>query len=289
MARIPPWIRSRTTADAERIVGRRFDHCGHGPVALDPVDWDYAHLGDIAWTRDLNRHGAFESLGFAYHYTSDERFARTFVELADSWIAWNSHRIGRIEWDGPFEAARRINAWIWAYFMFMDWEGWSQSQRRSFLGTLGLLSEYLYQTLEYHSPGNHILLEAKSLAMCAHLFPEYVGAGRWGARAWDVLDREIKSQVCGDGVHAERSTMYHRIIAGELSELWLLCEAGALPRATRLREVVGRMAGFQRSIDLGRGCYPLLGDSRARDSYYRFSAPAIVAADEGARMELEDG
>lgn len=289
VASIPAAARERTVEKAMEVLDHRFSVMGLELYELHPIDWDHSPDGDVAWTRELNRHACLEELGFAYRYTCDERFARAFVDLSGSWMDQVAGRIGRLKWDNPFQVARRINSWIWAFFLFLGspaWGGWNQ---RRFLSTLGLLAEYLYQTIEYHSPGNHVLLEAKALALCGEVFPEFGGARQWRAKAWKILSRELAIQICEDGVHAERATMYHRIIAGELAELWLFCSRNELPQERELEHVVHGMAEFQRWIDLGSGRYPLFGDSRARDTYYRFSAPAIVAAESGGLLPLEEG
>jgi hypothetical protein len=107
------------------------------------------------------------------------------------------------------------------------------------------------------------------------------GAAAWRRKAWRTLARELRLQIGPDGVHAERSTMYHRIIAGELAELWAFCRRNGRPQAAALEDVVRRMAEFQRWIDQDTGMLPLFGDAYAQDNYYRFSAPAVVAARDG--------
>jgi hypothetical protein len=192
-------------------------------------------------------------------------------------------RLGRLEWDTPFEVAGRINAWLWAHFLFLASPTLEPSHCTRFVSGLGLLAEYLHQTIEYHSSGNHLLLEAKALALCGEVFPEFAGASRWRQRGWRILEREVRKQICDDGVHAERSTMYHRIIAGELAELWLFCGGNQRRQAAGLEESVRRMAQFQSWIDHGGhgGDLPLFGDAHAEDTYYRFSAPAAVATAQG--------
>lgn len=274
--RIPPWLKQRTVSEATAIASRRFTFRGHSPIVLDPIVWDREPDGDVAWVQDLNRHNWFATLGFAYWYTGDSRYLRAFVELSDSWIAAYGNRIGEARWDNPFNVAARINAWVWALFLFLPCSEWGERQLRRFLTVLGRLAAYLYQTIEVHSPGNHLLLEAKALALVGELFPEFRGARRWRRKGWDTLDRELRKQICADGVHAQRSTMYHRIIAGELSELWLLAERNGWRHADPLRSIVVHMGEFEQWIDLGRGDYPLFGDSYVEDTYFRFSAAAAV-------------
>jgi uncharacterized heparinase superfamily protein len=283
---IPSFKKEETIRAAEDVVHHRFTFRGQDPIFLNPVDWVYSPIEGPGWTADLNRHFFFSQLGFAYWYTKDSRFAQTFIELSSNWIESNIKKLGKLSWDDPFEVAARVNAWIWAYFLFLHSPDWNAKSHYQFLSALGKLTEYLYQIIEHHAPGNHILLEAKALALCAELFPEFKGAQRWAKKAWRILKRETHVQICSDGVHAERSTMYHRIVAGELSELMLLCLRNSIRQLDNLPNVVEKMSEFEAWISSEDGYVPLFADSYLNDTYLRFSAPAIAAAmrDDGTIM-----
>jgi len=275
--RIPAERRARTIAHAEALVARRFTFRGREPLTLPPGEWTPPAVSG-AWIVCLNRHHWFATLGFAYRYSGDKRFLDAFVRESASWMDRNLGRLGRLDWDSPFEVASRINAWVWAHFLFASSPYWDPAHYDRFLGGLGLLAEYLDQTIEFHSPGNHVLLEAKALVTIGEIFPQFAGAAGWRRHGWRILKQELRRQVCDDGVHVERSTMYHRIIAGELAELWLWCRHNAHPEARTLEPVVRRMAEFQRWIDQGNGALPLFADANAEDTYCRFSAPAAVGS-----------
>jgi uncharacterized heparinase superfamily protein len=279
---IPSQQKDKTIKEAENITNHNFIFRGYPPVTLNPVNWGFFPSQDSketsGWRWDLNRHFYFTTLGFAYWYTKDPRFIRSFIELSSSWIDSNVSRLGQIKWDRPFEVAARINAWLWAYFLFFNCPEWGAESQRQFLFSLHRLTDYLYQVIEYHCAGNHILLEAKALALCAELFPEFKRAKAWAKKAWKILKHEIKAQICEDGVHAERSTMYHRIIAGELSELLLFCQNNGINKISGLVDVVNKMADFESWLSGDSGTAPLFGDAYVNDSYIRFSAPAISNA-----------
>ena len=290
---LDPAQRARTLEAADGFLDDRYAFRGAPPVALDSLAWEpfagEPQGADLAFVWDLNRHNWFVTLGLAYAQTGDERYASKYVEASASWVATNGTRLGRMEWDGPFEVAARLNAWIWAHSLFCAAPEWPTAEYLEFLRTLGLLAEYLNQTIEFHDSGNHLLLEAKALALCADAFPEFRGARSWRARAWAVLLRELERQVSRDGVHVERSTMYQRIVAGELAELWCQTLANERPAGRALGEVVRRMADFQSAIETEAGPMPLWGDAFDEDTYYRFSAPAIAdAVDLGARPAAND-
>lgn len=284
---VPERMKREAIRDARRLADGRFTFRGAGPLRIGSDDWTLARSPDAAalsparrrsWIWDLNRHFWFAELGFAYRYTGDERFARAFVERSASWVDRFGPRIGSLSWDTPFEVGARVNAWLWALFLFLPSRSWGDDDLRAYLVTLGRLAEYLYHTIEFHSPGNHLLLEAKALALCGSALPEFRGSRRWRRKAWSHLRRQVREQITGDGVHAERATLYHRIVAGELSELWH--HLRAVGEATDLTGEVGRavagMADFQRWIDSGGGRYPLFGDSYEEDSYLRFTAPVLA-------------
>jgi uncharacterized heparinase superfamily protein len=277
---VPEARRARTIQTAEDLLQRRFSFSGREPMTLPPGDWA-PHGVSCNWLSCLNRHQWFTTLGFAYRYTGDPRFARCFVTESTDWMDRHIGRLGRLGWDGPFEVGSRVNAWLWAHFLFLGAPDWPAAHYERFVRGLGLLAEYLYESLEYHSPGNHVILEAKALALCGEVLPVFRGAAAWRRKAWRTLARELRLQIGPDGVHAERSTMYHRIIAGELAELWAFCRRNDRPQAAALEDVVRRMAEFQRWIDQDTGMLPLFGDAYAQDNYYRFSAPAVVAARDG--------
>jgi hypothetical protein len=276
---IPREEREKTILEGEKILQNQFTFRGIGPVVLDPVDWSITPVPAefSGWRYDLNRHFYFATLGFAYWYTGDPRYTNKFFELSSFWLKKNPVEQGIPGWDDPFEVAARMNGWIWAYFLFLFTKKWEPGNHWEFLRSLGGLSEYLYRVIEYHNPGNHILLEAKTLALCAGLFPEFLGATKWRRKAWRIIDRELERQVCRDGVHAERSTMYHRIVAGELGELLLFCIRNHYAH-DRLRETVYRMAEFLDWVTGEIEESPVLGDGYRQDSYFRFWAPGIARA-----------
>ncbi len=281
---ISPDRRERGVRDADELLARRYTFRGHGPVALQLGEWAPTSVSRT-WVRDFNRHHWLATLGFAYRYTGDPRYIRRFIEDTSSWMDQHIEKLGRIWWDAPFEVASRLNAWIWAHFLFAGSPQWPAAHYERFMRGFGLLAEYLHQTIEYHSLGNHIFLEAKALTLCGELFPEFAGAERWRKKGWRILNREIRSQICTDGVHGEGSTMYHRIVAGELAELWRFCVRNHHPEAPHLLAGVERMANFQRWINQGHGHLPLFGDAQLVDTYYRFSAPVIMAARSNAPLE----
>jgi hypothetical protein len=274
---IPDEKKQKTIQAANEIVENRFRFRNSEIFVLNPIDWQFCpERCTIGWNWDLNRHFFFTQLGFAYWYTQDKKYARKFIELSSSWIRSTINNLGKLKCDNPFEVAARINAWIWAHFLFLHSPLWEAEAHRQFLRALGLLAEYLYQVVEYHCPGNHILLEAKSLALCAELFPEFKRAGLWKKKAWRILRKELDKQICSDGVHSELSTMYHCIVTGELTELMLFSNLNHIVEIENFEQIIHKMAEFWIWMGSTDNYIPLFGDAYLEDAYQRFNTAAII-------------
>ncbi|MBI4606308.1 MAG: alginate lyase family protein [Planctomycetes bacterium] len=282
---VPEAARSRTVARADAAASRRFRYRGLEVQFNGKVDWARRPGGNLDWTWDLNRHGFFVALGRAYWYTGDERYARAFADLLLDWMAANPPGVRSPAWRSVFEAGARVASWCWAHALFLNAPSLTDAEHLEVLrGILGL-GRFLHANIERHAWNNHLLLEAKALAMAGLLYPELPGARDWARDGIRLLERELERQVLLDGVHSERSSLYHAIIASELLEhLVVLRLAGHTERdphyCTALVKLVG-MAMFQGAITRADGTLPLLGDASRGDEQLRFDAPL------GARVLLD--
>lgn len=273
VARVRPAERERTILEADEIRAGRFRFRNAPPVDMrNRVDWQHALQGNPDWRWDLNRHAYFETLGRAWHYTGEERYAGAFVRLLRDWLDGNPPTPGRGNWESAFEVGFRINSWTWAWHLFAHCSEIDEATRQRLHAGIGTHCEYLYRNLEVNARNNHLLLEAKALFAGAVSFPEFANAPRWLERAEHLLCREVRYQVHEDGVHGEMSTHYHRVIAGELLELLLLLRLNGRELPADVSRRIERMAEFHAAILRPDGSLPLFGDSSESDAYARFSA-----------------
>ncbi len=290
VAQIPIEQQAQTIRAADQVCQNSFDFRG-APVHFDgSVDWAYCPNGNIDWRWDLNRHTFIETLGRAYRYTGDERYALKFRELLCDWLARNPARIDQVNWTSVFEVAFRIDEWVWALAYFRP-SHVLEEMLEQFLAGLLTHAHYLNANLELHVPNNHLLLEAKALALLGILFPEFKEADTWRTRGLRLLETQVRAQVCADGVHGERTTLYHRVIAGELLELLVAMENNRLPIPPGLREPFTQMVEFELALCKPDGSFPLLGDSAQADTHLRFSASsggALFLGTEGLPLQESD-
>ena len=235
------------------------------------VDWQCTPQGNVDWRWDLNRHPFFVTLGQAYWYTGDAKYARMYRAFVRDWLEQNPARTNQPNWTNVFEVACRVSFWIWSFYLFrgspaLDAEWWLE-----FLRGLLAHARYLDTYIELHVPNNHLLIESKALACLGILFPEFRQADRWRQRGTQLFQTQLNKQVCSDGVHAERATLYHQIIAGELLEWLVLLENNNAPVLPLLLSTFRRMLEFETALTKPDGTLPLFGDSASQDTLLRFS------------------
>lgn len=283
--RVPAANRLRTLAAADAIVERRFTYRGQEMQFGGPIDWQAKPGGNTDWCWDLNRHHFFVVLGRAYWYSKDERYVQAFASLLEEWLEANPPAVDGPAWRSVFEVGVRVANWCWAHALFLPSPVFTASLHKSFLcGFLGL-ARFLAKNVERHVWNNHLLLEAKALSMCGLLYPELPGAPQWRQQGLKLLGEELERQVLPDGVHSERSSLYHAIIASELLEhLVVLRLSSRGERDPHYCKALVRLVGmtiFQAAITRVDGTRPLLGDASRTDEHVRFDAPL------GARLLLE--
>jgi hypothetical protein len=261
-----------TICAADEICQNTFRFRRLHPVRFEKgIDWTYCPDGNTDWTWDLNRHSYFVTLGKAYWYTGKETYADKFVELLRDWTTANPAGVGRQNWDSVLEIAVRINNWIWAFFFFLQADAFGRDEQIAFLKGLLIHARYLAARIERHAANNHLLLEAKALAFCGLLFPEFREAADWFKSGIQILWHEVERQVCADGVHAERAPLYHRRVLSDLLEMLVLLENNDLPVPTSVLERIERMVDFERHIAKPDGTIPLFSDSSLTEIEARFS------------------
>jgi uncharacterized heparinase superfamily protein len=251
------------------------------------IDWQHSPGGNTDWTWDLNRHPYFITLGKAYWYTSEIQYVEKFIELLHDWIQANPAGVGWPNWDSVLEVAVRLNTWIWAYFIFCQADVLQPQEHIVLLQGILTHARYLAARIEHHAANNHLLLEAKALAFCGLLFPEFRGAKVWQETGLRILWRQVERQVCPDGVHGERSPQYHRRILSDLIEMLVLLENNELPVPEDILHRSERMLDFDVHITKPDGTIPLFSDSSLLELQARFLNQGGVQASDARATLLE--
>jgi PST family polysaccharide transporter len=269
VAAVPAALKSATITEAEQVIRQCFTFRGQERSFGGVIRWNDCADGNLSWHWDLNRHKFFVTLGTGYYYSQRAEFLEELQQLWLNWIGENP--AGRtLTWQYPFEVASRLQNWVWAFFLL---QRSGRVERRNlviFLQAMRDHASFLAAHLEYHWPNNHLLLEAKSLYEFSLLFPQFKESKRNLDKAGRVLERQVQEQILPDGTHSELSSMYHRIVSGELGALMLLCRRRGRPLRPEIEQRIFAAVNFSRALTRGDGSVPLLGDSAQADTNLRF-------------------
>ena len=280
--RFGPHVEAAVIERADRIGEGRFDLLGLRDIHFgQPIDW---HLEPVSgkraplvhWSRidylnadvagdkkiiwELNRHQYFATLGRAYWYTRDERYARTFITHISGWMNHNPPKLG-INWASSLEVAFRAISWLWALHFFKNSPHLTPPVFLRMLKFLYLHARHLeaYPST-YFSPNTHLTGEALGLFYLGTVLPEFRRATRWRATATRILISELHRHVRPDGVYFEQSSYYHRYTVDFYTHLLILSQANGTPLEGELEKRLRALLDHLMYITRPDGTTPFYGD-----------------------------
>ncbi len=276
-----PQLEGHVIAAADRIRHGEFDLLGRRVDVGAPIDWHRepvsgTRAGGRHWSRidflnpqvageykliwELNRHQYFTTLGKAYWYTGDERYAATFVEHLLAWMDANPPKLG-INWASSLETAFRVISWIWGLHFFKTSPCVTPAAFQRTLKFLYLQGRHVETYLStYYSPNTHLTGEALGLVYLGTMFPEFRCAPRWRHAGWAILVEQLGKHVRPDGSYFEQSTYYHRYTTDFCLHLSILGQLNGLPVETEIYGRLRALLDHLMYITQPDGSTPLVGD-----------------------------
>lgn len=227
------------------------------------ADWRLAGDGrrQRLWNFSLHYHAWLRDLAVCYAATKQTEYLDELRRWLVDWletcrlgvpgfaeIPWNSFNIGQRLWHW-----REIDALVPRSF-------WQRAEfpRQRFLRSIAAQGEYLSQHIEWDLRGNHLFKDAVGLAVAAEMAGGS-NAIRWRAQAVSIAMSQVKEQILPDGMHFERSPMYHIHVLEDLLALRELLPDPAVQ--ADLQEACRRMAEPVRWLRHPCGRFPLFNDA----------------------------
>ncbi|MBM3254442.1 MAG: hypothetical protein FJZ16_09335, partial [Candidatus Omnitrophica bacterium] len=240
-----PTAVKETIFDAERICKHIFNLLGSGDICLgEKLDWHtdfktnwswpllfYKKLdcrrsdnpSDVKVPWELSRCQHFITLGKAYWYTGDEKYAKEFVSEIKEWMDSNPPMYG-VNWVCTMDVAIRVINWIWGYYFFKDSPVLTRDFMMNFLKFVLVHGRHIMNNLEKsEKSGNHYLSNLSGLICIGVAFPEFKESKKWRDFGFNELIKEMNKQVYIDGISYEGSIYYHQLVTELFLFSTLLC------------------------------------------------------------------
>jgi Heparinase II/III-like protein/Heparinase II/III N-terminus len=291
-----PEAASETIAVADRILAGTFDVLGSGPVDMrrpggrpGEIDWrrdpitarrypvrvshwralvpgTFAGVGgDIKGPWEIGRCQHLPALGQAFWLTGDDRYARAFASTIADFVRRNPAGFG-VQWSCAMDVALRAVSWLAALSFFHGSPALDRAWWRLFLRSMLEHGRFIAANLEFGTldgrlvTSNHYLADLFGLYWIAHTFPELDNNYVWRGLAEHGLEREIATQIHGDGGSFESSVPYQRLVAEMLLSAYALSLKAGRPLSSAYRERLVASLRLIKALRQPDGRLPQVGD-----------------------------
>ena len=185
----------------------------HESHKFDIEKWSIKGNASHLWLFNMQYMEYLIPMALKFKETSEERYYEIIKRIITSWINKFDKR-GGDAWE-PYVISMRIPNWLTLIDILrerivIDTEFIDQIMK-SIFGQY----KYLENHLEKHLLGNHYFENLKCILICSIIFQE----GRSTERYYKMLCEQIREQILTDGMHFERSFMYHKIIIEDILRL----------------------------------------------------------------------
>ena len=229
---------------------------------------DSESTGDKKVIWEINRHQYFVTLGQAYLFTGDEKYAETFAAHIKAWFDQNPPKIG-VNWLSSLELAFRSISWIWAVHFFKDSPHFTPEIFGRMLKYLRLQARHIETYLStYFSPNTHLTGEALGLYVIGSFLTEANKSKKWKEKGYKIMMDALDFQIRDDGVYCEQSSHYSRYTADFYASLMILRQREGLPIEDKHCEKLKKLYAFLMHITQPNGETPLFGDEDGGRLYF---------------------
>ena len=290
-------------ADAQQVLDRTI----YGYHFDGEIDWHFNPTDDPAfstahdneWSWSLYRFIFWQPLARAYALTGDERYPREAAsELAGFLKAWplselladepayiEAHKYPSYPWRHIETAMRLYTAFIPCLCAFRESEAFDRDVWAMYLGTICDHANYLVTHYTNHEKSsNWLTMETGALLQAGILFPELSDSKEWLRHGYQRVMHEMRYSFDNDGVHMERTSIYHMVAAISYMQATRLCELNGIPVPPYAKATITRACEFiERQIkpDFSN---PMIGDADRNDLLARRSDTSVY---EGMNLSMD--
>ena len=179
--------------------------------------WDYPDKTHL-WNFNLHYFEYGIALIAAYKKTGDGAYFEKLLELYNDWHDNALKKYNKDAWH-PYTISLRLRNLLIIYGMLDIKEKyiWIDCVKRDIYDQY----IYLYINQEKNLLGNHYFENLVTLYICSMFF----GDEKRRRKISSVFKKEVKEQILPDGMHFERSFMYHNLILEDLLRVYKIADA----------------------------------------------------------------
>lgn len=250
----------------------------------DEIDWTFNPTRETSkdneWSWTLFRTLQWQTLARAYIATGDEKYTRGFMSqlksFAKAWpvenyedyinnndpkLKYPSHPWREIE-----TGIRIYTTWLPCYVAFRNSDAWDREGWVVFLGMICDHADFLVEHYSNHrSSSNWLTMEASALMQLGILFPEMKNSSTWFETGYRRVMHELKYSFDNDGVHMERTPIYHLVASIAFLQAWEVCVKNNIPVPPYGFPTLEKSAEFIMKLVKPDFSTPMIGDADRND------------------------
>ena len=211
-----------------------------------PGKWENREMNHL-WNFNLHYFEYEIALAVRFRKTANHDYREKLLELITDWIENVKDGDG---WH-PYTISLRIPNWLIAFEIL------GEELPEKVINSIYTQYRWLLRNQEKQLLANHYFENLKTIFLCSHLFHEE----RQYVKYREKIIREIRIQLCEDGVHYERSLMYHRIILEDLIRIARILEQRNDSALALDLEKIQKMSTAMSSLECGMGKMPHFNDA----------------------------
>lgn len=214
--------------------------------SLHKGKWFYENRSPL-WNFNLNYFEYGIAMAARYRQTGEKRYKQTICEWIENWCETQKKGVC---WH-PYTISLRIPNWILIYELLKE------EPAQKVMDSMYSQYRYLIRNQEIHLLGNHYLENLKAILLGSLYFDEQQIFNKY----WPVFVAEVEEEVLDDGVHFERSLMYHKIIMEDIMRLMKMMGKSKANVTRSLEKHLKQMATALYSLEKGMGKTPHFNDA----------------------------
>lgn len=242
--------------DVDKLLNNEVDLL-HETHRINLKNWKIENIESVShlWRFNLHYFEYTIPLAVKYKETGNQNYYYKFREFIMTWI--DCHQEMTSDAWQAYTVSLRIPNWLLCFECCGDTFENDQDFKDKVWQSLFKQYQHLKKHPEKHILGNHYFENIKTIILCSIVFDEEPVFQQY----YKLLTEQIREQILPDGMHFERSAMYHKIILEDLIRLIYWIRQRDKAKATQFRSTLQKMTDCIYSLENGMGKTPFFNDA----------------------------